>query len=141
VSPSCEEIQDLVDQRAPRRVVVSDPGWMAGLRCQLRSVTTYRRGRVLLAGDAAHIHSPAGGQGMNTGMTDANNLAWKLALVAGGAPDGLLDTYGQERRPVASNVLRPPRRRPARTQARRTGPGPRCGHGRRTFSPVPRARR
>ena len=105
-TPSCEEIQDLVDQRAPRHVVVSDPGWLADFRCQLRAVTTYRRGRVLLAGDAAHIHSPAGGQGMNTGMMDANNVAWKLALVAGGAPDGLLDTYGQERLPVASNVLR-----------------------------------
>jgi 4,5-epoxidase len=61
---------------------------------------------VLLAGDAAHIHSPAGGQGMNTGMMDAHNLAWKLALVADGrAPDALLDTYGQERVPVASGVL------------------------------------
>jgi 4,5-epoxidase len=61
---------------------------------------------VLLAGDAAHIHSPAGGQGMNTGMMDAHNLAWKLALVADGrAPDKLLDTYGQERVPVASGVL------------------------------------
>jgi len=61
---------------------------------------------VLLAGDAAHIHSPAGGQGMNTGMMDAHNLAWKLALVAdGNAPDSLLDTYGQERVPVASGVL------------------------------------
>jgi 2-polyprenyl-6-methoxyphenol hydroxylase-like FAD-dependent oxidoreductase len=103
--PSFEEFQDLVEQRAPRRIVISDPGWMSCFRCQKRSVTTYRRGRVLLAGDAAHIHSPAGGQGMNTGMMDANNLAWKLALVAGGAPDSLLDTYGQERLPVASNVL------------------------------------
>jgi 4,5-epoxidase len=61
---------------------------------------------VLLAGDAAHIHSPAGGQGMNTGMMDAHNLAWKLALVTDGhAPDALLDTYGQERIPVASGVL------------------------------------
>jgi 4,5-epoxidase len=60
----------------------------------------------MLAGDAAHIHSPTGGQGMNTGMMDAHNLAWKLALVVGGrAPDSLLDTYGQERVPVASSVL------------------------------------
>jgi hypothetical protein len=103
-SPSFEEIQDVVAQRAPRRIVVSDPGWLSCFRCQLRSVADYRRGRVLLAGDAAHIHSPAGGQGMNTGMMDANNLAWKLALVTDGAPD-LLDSYGQERLPVARNVL------------------------------------
>jgi 2-polyprenyl-6-methoxyphenol hydroxylase-like FAD-dependent oxidoreductase len=103
--PSFEEIQDLVDQRAPRRIVVSDPAWLSCFRCQLRSTTTYRRGRVLLAGDAAHIHSPAGGQGMNTGMIDAQNLAWKLTLVTGGAPDAVLDTYERERVPVASSVL------------------------------------
>jgi 2-polyprenyl-6-methoxyphenol hydroxylase-like FAD-dependent oxidoreductase len=103
--PSFEEIQDLVDQRAPRRIVVSDPGWLSCFRCQLRSTTSYRRGRVLLAGDAAHVHSPAGGQGMNTGMMDAGNLAWKLALVTDGAPESLLDTYEQERVPVASSVL------------------------------------
>ena len=103
--PSFEEIQDLVTQRAPWPLRVSDPGWLACFRCQLRSTTTYRRGRVLLAGDAAHIHSPAGGQGLNTGMMDANNLAWKLALVVDGAAEGLLDTYGQERVPVASDVL------------------------------------
>ncbi len=103
--PSFEEIQDLVEQRAPRRIVVSDPGWLSCFRCQLRSTTSYRRGRVLLAGDAAHVHSPAGGQGMNTGMMDAGNLAWKLALVTDGAPESLLDTYEQERVPVASSVL------------------------------------
>jgi hypothetical protein len=103
--PSFEEIQDLVAQRAPQRIVVSDPGWMTCFGCQLRSTTAYRRGRALLAGDAAHIHSPAGGQGMNTGMMDANNLAWKLAMVNSGAADSLLDSYGQERLPVASNVL------------------------------------
>jgi hypothetical protein len=61
---------------------------------------------VLLAGDAVHIHTPAGGQGMNTGITDAHNLGWKLALVAAGrAPDSLLDSYGSERAPVAAQVL------------------------------------
>jgi 2-polyprenyl-6-methoxyphenol hydroxylase-like FAD-dependent oxidoreductase len=105
-APTFEEIQDLVGQRAPWPIAVSDPVWLASFRCQLRSTTTYRRGRVFLAGDAAHIHSPAGGQGMNTGMVDADNLAWKLALVAAGrAPDALLDSYGQERAPVASGVL------------------------------------
>jgi 4,5-epoxidase len=65
-----------------------------------------RSERRLLAGDAVHIHTPAGGQGMNTGIVDAHNLAWKLALVAAGrAPDTLLDTYGAERQPVAEQVL------------------------------------
>jgi 2-polyprenyl-6-methoxyphenol hydroxylase-like FAD-dependent oxidoreductase len=104
--PSLEEIQDLVDQRAPRRLVVSDPVWLASFRCHLRSTPTYRRGRILLAGDAVHIHSPAGGQGMNTGIMDAHNLAWKLALVADShASERLLDTYEQERRPAAGSVL------------------------------------
>jgi 2-polyprenyl-6-methoxyphenol hydroxylase-like FAD-dependent oxidoreductase len=104
--PTFEEIQDLVEQRAPRPIAITDPEWLASFRCQLRSTSTYRRGRVLVAGDAAHIHSPAGGQGMNTGMIDAANLAWKLALVAQGrSPEQLLDTYGQERIPVASKVI------------------------------------
>jgi 2-polyprenyl-6-methoxyphenol hydroxylase-like FAD-dependent oxidoreductase len=104
--PTFEEIQEQVEQRAPRRITVCDPGWMACFRCHLRSTTAYRRGRVLLAGDAAHIHTPAGGQGMNTGMMDAANLAWKLALVADRqAPDSLLDTYQAERLPVGVNTL------------------------------------
>ena len=104
--PTFEEIQELVAQRAPRPMTIADPTWISCFRCHLRVATSYRRGRVLLAGDAAHVHSPAGGQGMNTGMLDAANLAWKLALVAEGrAPDGLLDTYEQERLPVASGVL------------------------------------
>jgi hypothetical protein len=104
--PILEEIQEQVRQRAPWPITVSDPGWLACFRCQLRSTTAYRRGRVLLAGDAAHIHTPAGGQGMNTGMMDAANLAWKLALVAGGhAADSLLDTYETERLPAGVNTL------------------------------------
>jgi hypothetical protein len=104
--PTFAEIQELVAERSPRPIQISDPEWLASFRCHLRSTSSYRRGRVLLAGDAAHIHSPAGGQGMNTGMMDAHNLAWKLALVADGhTPDALLDTYGQERVPVASGVL------------------------------------
>jgi hypothetical protein len=70
-------------------------------------VPRYRDGRVLLAGDAAHVHSPAGGQGMNTSIQDAANLGWKLAAaVQGWAPDGLLDTYHAERHPVGRQVLR-----------------------------------
>jgi 2-polyprenyl-6-methoxyphenol hydroxylase-like FAD-dependent oxidoreductase len=105
-APGLAEIQRLVDQRAPEPVGVSDPTWLASFRCHRRSTDVYRRGRVLLAGDAVHIHTPAGGQGMNTGITDAHNLGWKLALVAAGrAPDELLNTYGREREPVAGRVL------------------------------------
>lgn len=71
-----------------------------------RQVTSYRKGRVLLAGDAAHIHSPFGGQGLNLGLVDANNLGWKLAAtLRGSASDGLLDTYDSERHPVGARVL------------------------------------
>jgi 2-polyprenyl-6-methoxyphenol hydroxylase-like FAD-dependent oxidoreductase len=106
-APTLDEIQELTDQRAPRPVTVSDPTWLANFRCHRRSASGCRRGRVLLAGDAVHIHSPAGGQGVNTGMADAHNLGWKLALVASGrAPDALLDSYGTERRPVAEQVVK-----------------------------------
>jgi 2-polyprenyl-6-methoxyphenol hydroxylase-like FAD-dependent oxidoreductase len=105
--PTLEEIQQLTDQRAPQPVIVSDPTWLANFRCHRRSASAYRRGRVLLAGDAVHIHSPAGGQGLNTGMIDAHNLGWKLALVASGrAPDTLLDSYAAERGLVADEVLK-----------------------------------
>jgi len=104
--PDLAEIQRLADQRAPERVAVSDPTWLASFHCHRRSTDVYRRGHVLLAGDAVHIHTPAGGQGMNTGITDAHNLGWKLALVASGrAPAQLLDSYGRERAPVAAQVL------------------------------------
>jgi 2-polyprenyl-6-methoxyphenol hydroxylase-like FAD-dependent oxidoreductase len=80
--------------------------WTSTFRIQRRLADTYRRGRVLLAGDAAHIHSPLGGQGMNTGIGDAENLAWKLALVISGRADThLIDSYQAERRPVAEDVL------------------------------------
>jgi 2-polyprenyl-6-methoxyphenol hydroxylase-like FAD-dependent oxidoreductase len=105
-APALAEIQHLTSQRAPRPVTVSDPTWLASFRCHRRSASGYRRGRVLLAGDAVHIHSPAGGQGLNTGVLDAHNLGWKLALVASGrAPDTLLDSYGSERAPVAEEVV------------------------------------
>ena len=105
--PTLTEIQQLTNERAPHPVAVSDPTWLANFRCHRRSASAYRRGRVLLAGDAVHIHTPAGGQGLNTGIMDAHNLAWKLALVASGrASDALLDSYGTERRPVADDVLR-----------------------------------
>lgn len=87
-------------------VAVQEALWTSTFRIHRRLASTYRRGRILLAGDAAHIHSPFGGQGMNTGLGDAENLAWKLALVATGrAKDALLDTYQAERRPIAQEVL------------------------------------
>jgi 4,5-epoxidase len=87
-------------------VVVTSTAWTSSFRFHRRLAERYRSGRVLLAGDAAHIHSPFGGQGMNTGLGDAENLAWKLALVASGrAEASLLDTYEAERRPIAEGVL------------------------------------
>ncbi|WP_328297328.1 MULTISPECIES: FAD-dependent oxidoreductase [unclassified Streptomyces] len=81
--------------------------WTSSFKIHRRLAPTYRAGRMLLAGDAAHIHSPFGGQGMNTGLGDAENLAWKLALVASDRAGGsLLDTYEAERRPVAAEVLK-----------------------------------
>jgi 4,5-epoxidase len=80
--------------------------WTSSFQIHRRLADRYRDGRILLAGDAAHIHSPFGGQGLNTGIGDAENLAWKLALVVTGrAGSGLLDTYEAERRPVAADVL------------------------------------
>jgi 4,5-epoxidase len=85
---------------------VRDSEWTSTFRVHRRLAGTYRRGRMLLAGDAAHIHSPVGGQGLNTGLGDAENLAWKLALVVTGRADhSLLDSYQAERRPVATEVL------------------------------------
>lgn len=88
-------------------VRLTNPDWLTHFRTHHRMVDRYRVGRVFVAGDAAHIHSPAGGQGMNTGIQDATNLAWKLASVLrNGAPDSLLTTYETERLPVAQDVLR-----------------------------------
>ena len=87
-------------------VSVRDVSWATGYRIHQRMVKRYRHGRIFLAGDAAHIHSPAGGQGMNTGIGDAINLAWKLAaVVSAQAHPRLLDTYHAERAPVARKVL------------------------------------
>jgi 2-polyprenyl-6-methoxyphenol hydroxylase-like FAD-dependent oxidoreductase len=86
---------------------VHSPTWISRFTDMTRQAAAYREGRVLLAGDAAHVHSPDGGQGLNIGVQDAVNLGWKLAQVAKGvSPDGLLDTYHAERHPVAARVLR-----------------------------------
>ena len=79
--------------------------WSSVFRPNIRLAEHYRTGNVFLAGDAAHVHTPAGAQGLNTGVQDAYNLGWKLAQVLAGAPDTLLDTYEAERRPVAARVL------------------------------------
>jgi len=80
--------------------------WISRFTDMTRQAASYRNGRVLLAGDAAHVHSPVGGQGLNTGVQDAVNLGWKLAQVASGTlPESLLDTYHAERHPVAARVL------------------------------------
>jgi len=105
--PTLEEIQALADVRMGGKVTVRDPRWLTYFEVHHAQVPRYRHGRVLLAGDAAHVHSPAGAQGMNTGIQDAANLAWKLALVARhGADAGLLDTYHDERHPVGAAVVR-----------------------------------
>src|SRR5262249_35656970 len=105
--PTLAEVQAIVDARGPAGVRLSEPHWLAGFRINERKVADYRRGRVFLAGAAAPIHTPAGGQGMNTGMQDRWNLAWKLALVhAGRARPSLLDSYTPERSAVGEMVLR-----------------------------------
>ena len=83
-----------------------DPRWLSRFHSDERQVPNYRHGNVFLAGDAAHCHSPAGGQGMNTGLQDAANLSWKLAAVLRGADPSLLDSYHAERHPVGKQVLR-----------------------------------
>ena len=106
-APTLDELQRILDARGPGQVRVSDPVWLSTFSINERMVSDYRSGWAFLAGDAAHVHSPAGGQGMNTGMQDACNLAWKLALVAKGfsRPELLLDSYSAERSHIAKLVL------------------------------------
>jgi hypothetical protein len=101
------ELQAVVDGATEGTVRLRDPAWLSHFRLHHRQATQYHAGRAFLAGDAAHIHSPVGAQGMNTGVQDAWNLGWKLALVARGAADAsLLDTYEAERWPVGNALLR-----------------------------------
>jgi 2-polyprenyl-6-methoxyphenol hydroxylase-like FAD-dependent oxidoreductase len=105
--PDLDQLQGLADRSTGDAVRLHDPVWATYFRIHHRHATHYRRGLAFLAGDAAHIHSPAGAQGMNTGIQDAWNLGWKLALVtAGDAHPDLLDTYETERMPVGRGVLR-----------------------------------
>jgi 2-polyprenyl-6-methoxyphenol hydroxylase-like FAD-dependent oxidoreductase len=106
-TPTLDAVQAIIDRRGPGDLKAFDPIWLAGFRINGRKVSKYRWGRAFLAGDAAHIHSPAGGQGMNTGMQDAFNLAWKLALVVHGTcREELLDSYSPERSYVGDQVLK-----------------------------------
>ncbi|MGA7489747.1 MAG: FAD-dependent monooxygenase, partial [Xanthobacteraceae bacterium] len=102
-----EELQHHMDRHGPRGLRLREPSWLSTFRINERLAARYRAGRCFLAGDAAHIHSPAGGQGMNTGIQDAVNLGWKLAYALNGIGDAalLLDSYEAERRPVACAVI------------------------------------
>ncbi|MFC4464913.1 FAD-dependent monooxygenase [Streptomyces xiangluensis] len=100
-------LQKIADRYTDDRLTLRDPAWMTDFRLHNRGAASYRSGPCFLAGDAAHIHSPAGAQGMNTGIQDALNLGWKLALVCrGDASEELLGTYEAERAPVGRSVLR-----------------------------------
>ncbi|MCA1730725.1 MAG: FAD-dependent monooxygenase [Actinobacteria bacterium] len=106
--PSLADVQALLDVRGPRtpRPQVEEIVWSSRFRVHHRVAAAFREGAVFLCGDAAHVHSPAGGQGMNTGIQDAHNLAWKLALVIRGQASGpLLDSYERERMQVAQGVV------------------------------------
>jgi len=102
-----EEIRDSFERIAGHDFGMTDMRWSSRFLSERRQARHYRKGRVFLAGDAAHVHSPLGGQGMNTGIGDAMNLGWKLAAaVRGSAPPWLLDSYEAERHPVGASVLR-----------------------------------
>ncbi|MFE5479694.1 FAD-dependent monooxygenase [Nocardia sp. NPDC056541] len=104
--PDFAEVADVWKRLTDVDISHAEPVWVSAFGDAARLVTEYRRGRVLLAGDAAHVHLPAGGQGMNTGIQDAVNLGWKLAAVSRGrAPVTLLDTYHGERHPVGQRLL------------------------------------
>jgi 2-polyprenyl-6-methoxyphenol hydroxylase-like FAD-dependent oxidoreductase len=104
--PTLEDVKAFVASRCPKPVTLSDPRWIGVFRTNYRLTPHYRHGRTFLAGDAAHIHSSVGGQGMNTGIQDAYNLGWKLALVSvGSAPESLLDSYDTERRAIGADVV------------------------------------
>ncbi|MDE3204358.1 MAG: FAD-dependent monooxygenase [Acidobacteriota bacterium] len=105
--PSLDDLRALLVDKYRTDWGVHDPIWISRFTDAARQAVSYRAGRMLVAGDAAHIHSPMGGLGLNTGVQDAVNLGWKLAqVVAGTSPDSLLDTYHAERHPVGASVLR-----------------------------------
>ena len=105
VDLSAEALTAMVSQRSGRNVAVRSVAWASVYSMSARLADRYRVGRVFLAGDAAHVHPPTGGQGLNTSVQDSYNLGWKLAAVLDGAPEDLLASYEEERRPVAAGML------------------------------------
>ena len=107
-NPTLSEMQEHVSEKGPGGLTLSNPSWLACFRISERKVEQFTHGRVLLAGDAAHIHSPTGGQGMNTGLQDAVNLGWKLEAVLRHGLDAhkFLTSYHEERSPVAEQVVK-----------------------------------
>ncbi|MBE9137308.1 FAD-dependent monooxygenase [Nodosilinea sp. LEGE 07088] len=104
--PTVEDFKVLLQENFPVGLEVTDPAWFTPYRIHSRSVEQFKVGRVFFVGDAAHVHTPVGGQGMNTGLQDAHNLAWKLAAVLKGElPASVLDSYHAERHPVAQRLL------------------------------------
>lgn len=105
--PTLDELRELLVEACGTDYGIRRLNWISRFTDMSRQAEAYRSGRVLLAGDAAHVHSPVGGQGLNTGVQDAVNLGWKLAqVIKGVSPESLLDTYHAERHPVAARVLR-----------------------------------
>jgi rifampicin monooxygenase len=124
VPPTLEELRQQLRVFAGTDFGVHSPRWLSRFGNATRLAERYRVGRVLLAGDAAHIHPPTGGQGLNLGVQDAFNLGWKLAAEVGGwAPERLLDSYHTERHPVAADVLNTTR---AQAELVSAQPGPRA---------------
>jgi 3-(3-hydroxy-phenyl)propionate hydroxylase len=105
--PTLRDLKELLIAACGTDYGVHSPAWISRFTDMTRQAAKYRSGRVLLAGDAAHVHSPIGGMGLSTGVQDAVNLGWKLAqVVKGTSPDSLLDTYHAERHPVGARVLK-----------------------------------
>ena len=106
--PKIEEIQSVLSHYIGREVTISNPRWIANFHINSRLSGRYRRGNIFLVGDAAHIHSPVGGQGMNTGMQDAFNLAWKIAYSHKSLSNNskLLDSYETERHTLGKKLLK-----------------------------------
>ncbi|MDX8052804.1 rifampin monooxygenase [Lentzea sp. BCCO 10_0798] len=122
VMPTLDDFKEQLVRIAGTDFGVHSPRWMSRFGDATRQAERYRSGRVFLAGDAAHVHPPTGGQGLNLGVQDAFNLGWKLAAaVHGWAPEGLLDTYESERHPVAEEVLNNTR---AQIELMKVEPGP-----------------
>jgi hypothetical protein len=105
-APSLEMVRRILEQRAPKEIEARSLRWSSYFHIHHRQVSQMRMGQIFIAGDAAHIHSPFGGQGMNTGLHDVWNLVWKLDLaILGHGSEKLLDSYTAERRPVIKNVI------------------------------------